>query len=129
MAVGIIALPWLRALTDQLVVSVAGLVAEVDIAGLRTTYVERCTPARAVHVVRIAAGLPLCGYEKCQFPFDGERILKTGLPLCGRRKCWVPVGVGIASVLYRAKDEAFALLKANWPPVKRVTNALCRIRG
>jgi hypothetical protein len=76
--------------------------------------------------VRIAAGLPLCGYENCKFPFDGERILKTGLPLCGRRKCWIPAGIGIAGAVKRAEDEAFALLKGNWPAVKRVTNALCR---
>jgi hypothetical protein len=115
-----------RALYDELVLSVAGLVAEVKIAGLRTTYVEEGTLWHAVHVARIEAGLPICGYEKRKIPFDGERIFKTGLPTRGHRKCWIPLGVGIADVIKRAEDEAFALLKANWSIVKRVTNALCK---
>jgi hypothetical protein len=32
----------------------------------------------------------------------------------------------VAEVIKRAEDEAFALLKANWPIVECVTNALCR---
>ena len=32
----------------------------------------------------------------------------------------------VAEVIRRAEDEVFALLKANWPTVLRVVNALCK---
>jgi hypothetical protein len=70
--------------------------------------------------------LPICGYEECKIPFDGENIIRTGLPTCGRRKCWIAPGLGTPGIIQRAEDKAFALLKANWPAVKRVTNALCK---
>jgi hypothetical protein len=100
-----------RDLYALLMFSVAGLVAEVKIAGYPADYVEKdadgfvSIPWLAVRVARIEAGLPICGHKKCEIPFDAERI---------------------ADVIKRAEDEAFALLKANWLIVKRVTNALCR---
>ena len=51
---------FVRALYDELIVAVAGLVAEVQIAGYRTGYVEPEVPGRAVHMVRAASGLPIC---------------------------------------------------------------------
>jgi hypothetical protein len=94
-----------------LMVSVAGLIAEAKIAKYYTMYVEKdvndnsIVPWEAVRVARSEAGLPICGHMECEIPFDAERI---------------------AEVIKRAEDEAFALLKANWAAVKRVTNALCR---
>ena len=64
----------------------------------------------AVRVARIEAGLPVCGHKDCEIPFDAERITEED----------------VAEVIRRAEDEAFALLKANWSIVERVTNALCR---
>jgi hypothetical protein len=56
-------------------------------------------------VARLEAGLQTCGHKDCEIPFDAERI---------------------AEVIQRAEDEVFALLKANWPIVRRVVNALCK---
>jgi hypothetical protein len=54
-----------------------------------------------------------------------RRVFQVGLPICQRRRCQAPADL-IAYAVERAEDEAFALLKANWASVKRVTNALCR---
>ena len=51
---------FVRALQDELIVAVAGLVAEVQIAGYRTGYVEPEVLGRAVHLVRACSGLPIC---------------------------------------------------------------------
>jgi len=96
--------------------SIAGLVAEVKIAGYPAAYVEVDVAGRtsiewdAVRVARIEAGLPVCGHKDCEIPFDAERITEED----------------VAEVIRRAEDEVFALLKANWSIVERVTNALCR---
>ena len=96
--------------------SIAGLVAEVKIAGYPASYVEVDVAGRtsiewdAVRVARIEAGLPVCGHKDCEIPFDAERITEED----------------VAEVIRRAEDEVFALLKANWSIVERVTNALCR---
>jgi hypothetical protein len=93
-----------RYLYEDLMFSVAGLVAEAKIAGYRTSYVEEDVAGRtsvtwgAIRVARIEAGLPICGHMDCEIPLgvndiDAERI---------------------AEVIQRAEDEAFALLKANW---------------
>ena len=116
----------LRALYDELIVAVAGLVAEVQIAGYRTGYVEPEVRGRAAHVVRAVLGLPICGRKKCQVQFDYECILQTGLPICGRKKCKAPCGSNLDDIVEYAEAEAFALLQANWPLVKRVVNALCK---
>ena len=96
--------------------SIAGLVAKVKIAGYPAAYVEVDVAGRtsiewdAVRVARIEAGLPVCGHKDCEIPFDAERITEED----------------VAEVIRRAEDEVFALLKANWSIVERVTNALCR---
>jgi len=88
--------------------SIAGLLAEVKIAGYPAAYVEVDVAGRtsiewdAVRVARIEAGLPVCGHKDCITEED------------------------VAEVIRRAEDEVFALLKANWSIVERVTNALCR---
>jgi hypothetical protein len=101
-----------RDLYKSLLFSVAGLVAEVRIAGYPPpAYVEKdatgfaIVPWLAARVARLEAGLTICGHKDCEIPFDAERI---------------------AAVTKRAEDEAFALLKANWAIVKRLANALCR---
>ena len=96
--------------------SIAGLVAEVKIAGYPAAYVEVDVAGRtsiewdAVRVARIEAGLPVCGHKDCEIPFDAERITEED----------------VAEVIRRAEDEVFALLKANWSIVEGVTNVLCR---
>ena len=105
-----------RYLHEDLMFSIAGLVAEVKIAGYPAAYVEVDVAGRtsiewdAVRVARIEAGLPVCGHKDCEIPFDAERITEED----------------VAEVIRRAEDEVFALLKANWSIVERVTNALCR---
>ena len=105
-----------RYLYEDLMFSIAGLVAEVKIAGYPAAYVEVDVAGRtsiewdAVRVARIEAGLPVCGHKDCEIPFDAERITEED----------------VAEVIRRAEDEVFALLKANWSIVERVTNALCR---
>ena len=101
-----------RDLYKSLLFSVAGLVAEVRIAGYPPpAYVEKdatgfaIVPWLAARVACLEAGLLICGHKDCEIPFDAERI---------------------AAVTKRAEDEAFALLKANWAIVKRLANALCR---
>ena len=97
-----------RYLHEDLMFSIAGLVAEVKIAGYPAAYVEVDVAGRtsiewdAVRVARIEAGLPVCGHKDCITEED------------------------VAEVIRRAEDEVFALLKANWSIVERVTNALCR---
>jgi hypothetical protein len=125
--------PFIHALCDELIVAVAGLVAEVALAGYRTSYVEPEVLGRAVHVVRAAAGLPICGstqtstqkcrYTKCRTL--GKQVFQVGLPICRRRQCQAPAGC-IIYVIERAEEDAFALLQANWPAVKRAVNALCK---
>ena len=105
-----------RYLHEDLMFSIAGLVAEVKIAGYPAAYVEVDVAGRtsiewdAVRVARIEAGLPVCRHKDCEIPFDAERITEED----------------VAEVIRRAEDEVFALLKANWSIVERVTNALCR---
>ena len=105
-----------RYLHEDLMFSIAGLVAEVKIAGYPAAYVEVDVAGRtsiewdAVRVARIEAGLPVCGHKDCEILFDAERITEED----------------VAEVIRRAEDEVFALLKANWSIVERVTNALCR---
>ena len=88
----------------------------MKIAGYPAAYVEVDVAGRtsiewdAVRVARIEAGLPVCGHKDCEIPFDAERITEED----------------VAEVIRRAEDEVFALLKANWSIVERVTNALCR---
>jgi hypothetical protein len=99
-----------RYLYEEVMFFVAGLVSEVKIAGYPAGYVEEDVAGRtsvgwdAVRVARIEAGLPVCGHKDCEIPFDAERV---------------------AEVIRRAEDDVFALLKANWPAVERVVNALC----
>jgi hypothetical protein len=91
--------------------SVAGLIAEVRIAGYPTGYVEVDVAGRtsiawdAIRVARIEACLPICGHKDCEIPFDTERI---------------------AEVIQRAEDEVFVMLQANWPVVQRVVRTLCK---
>src|SRR6516165_3109727 len=60
--------------------SVAGLVAEVKIAGYPAAYVEEDVAGRtsvawdAVRVARIEAGLPICGHKDCEIPLDARCV-------------------------------------------------------
>jgi hypothetical protein len=105
-----------RYLYEEVMFFAAGLVAEVKIAGYPAGYVEEDIAGRtgagwdAIRAARVEAGLPICGHKDCEIPYDGERVTE----------------VDVAAVIKRAEDEAFAMLKANWPLVKRVTNALCK---
>jgi hypothetical protein len=118
---------FVRALQDELLVAVAGLVSEVQLAGYRTGYVEPEVPGRAVQMVRAACGLPICGCKNCRVRFDHESILKLGLPICGRRNCaTAPRGIDLDDIVGYAEAEAFALLEANWRAVKHLVNKLCR---
>jgi hypothetical protein len=95
----------------ELMFSVAGVVAEVKIAGYPADHVEKDVAGRtpipwdAVRVASAEAGLPICGHKDCEIPFDAERV---------------------AEVIRRAEDEVFAMLEADRPAVERVANALCR---
>jgi hypothetical protein len=100
---------------EELMFFVAGLISEAKIAGYLPASVEEDTAGRpriewdAIRVARLEAGLPICGHKDCTIPFDAD------------------VDAGrVAEVIKRAEDEVFALLKANWPAVLRVVNALCR---
>jgi hypothetical protein len=127
---------FVRALQDELIVAVAGLVADVQIAGYRTGYVEPEVLGRAVHLVRACSALPICGRsggggKKCKVglsvdQFDHTRILTEGLPICSRRSCGAPRGIDLDDIVGYAEAEAFALLEANWPAVKRLVRKLCR---
>jgi hypothetical protein len=129
---------FVRALQDELIVAVAGLVAEAQIAGYQTEYVEPEVLCRAVQLVRACSALPICaGGKKCRAGLgvdhlDHERILKDGLPICSHRKCQAPPGIDLSpgidldDIVGYAEAEAFALLEANWRDVKRLVNALCR---
>jgi hypothetical protein len=118
-----------RATRDELMVAVAGLIAEVALAGYQTDYVEKGIVGRAAHVARLEAGLPICGYTRCRQPLvseeDYQRIFRLGLPICSRRRCQAPAEC-TAYVVDRAENEVLALLNANWSIVKRVANALCK---
>ena len=98
-----------RYLHEDLMFSIAGLVAEVKIAGYPAAYVEVDVAGRtsiewdAVRVARIEAGLPVCGHKDCEIPFDAERITEED----------------VAEVIRRAEDEVFALLKT---PVAAATS-------
>jgi hypothetical protein len=104
-----------RYLYEELMFTVAGMVAEVKIAGYPAGYVEVDVAGRtsiawdAVRVARIEAGLPICGHKDCEIPLDAVVDAEC-----------------IAEVIQRAEDEVFAMLQANWPIVRRVVNALCR---
>jgi hypothetical protein len=106
----------------ELVFSVAGLVAEVRIAGYPPpAYVEDdatgfvSVPWLAVRVACIEAGLPICGHKRCKIPLNSEHIDAGRI-----------TEEDVAAVTKRAEEEAFVMLKANWAIVKRVVNALCR---
>jgi hypothetical protein len=104
-----------RYLYEELMFSVAGLVAEVKIAGYPAGYVETDIAGRtsvawdAVRVARIEAGLPICGHKDCEIPLD------AGVDA----EC-------IAEVTKRAEDEVLVMLQANWPIVRRVVRTLCK---
>jgi hypothetical protein len=69
-----------RYLYEELMISVAGTVAEETIAGYRVGYVETDIAGRtsigwdAVRVARIEAGLPICGHKDCEIPFDTRSL-------------------------------------------------------
>jgi hypothetical protein len=112
-----------RYLYEELMVSVAGTVAEERIAGYRVGYVETDIAGRttigwdAIRAARIEAGLPICGHKDCEIPLDaGDAGVDAGRV----------TGEDVAEVIKRAEDEVFAMLQANWPAVQRVVNALCR---
>ena len=100
---------------EELMYFVAGKVAEEKIAGYPGDHAEEDTAGRpriewdAIRVARTEAGLPICGHKDCTIPFDAG---------CDAGH--------VAEVIRRAEDEVFALLKANWPTVLRVVNALCK---
>ena len=94
---------------------VAGLVSEVKIPGYLPASIEEDTAGRpriewdAIRAARTEAGLPICGHKDCTIPFDADVDAER-----------------VAEVIKRAEDEVFVLLKANWPTVLRVVNALCK---
>jgi hypothetical protein len=104
-----------RYLYEEVMFFVAGLVAEVKIAGYPADYIEVDVAGRtsvdwdAIRVARLKTGLPICGHKDCTIPFeagcDAERV---------------------AEVIKHAEDEVFTLLKANWLVVERVVNVLCK---
>jgi hypothetical protein len=114
-----------RYLYEQLMVFVAGLISEVRIAGYSAGYAEVDTAGRpriewdAVRAARTEAGLPICGHKDCTIPLDAPN--SEGGVDAGR-----VTETDVAAVIKRAEDEVFALLKANWPTVLRVVNALCK---
>jgi ATP-dependent Zn protease len=116
-----------RYLYEDLMFSVAGLVAEAKIAGYRTSYVEEDVAGRtsigwgAVRVARIEAGLPVCGHQDCEIPFAVAGSDSDGDAATAGRV----TEADVAEVIRRAEDEAFALLKANWAIVERVAGVLC----
>jgi hypothetical protein len=114
---------------EELMYFVAGLVAEVKIAGYAAGYVEEDVTGRtsvdweAIRVARLEAGLPICGHKDCEIPFDPH--IDAG-PDAGCITTQRVTGKDVAEVIKRAEDEVFVLLKANWPTVLRVVNALCK---
>jgi hypothetical protein len=113
---------------EELMYFVAGLVSEVKIAGYPRApedYVEEDIAGRpriewdAVRVARTEAGLPICGHKDCTIPLDAP----DGGSGCDAGRV---TQADVAAVIKRAEDEVFALLKANWPTVLRVVNALCK---
>jgi hypothetical protein len=116
---------------EELMYFVAGLVAEVKIAGYPADYIEIDVAGRtgvdweAVRVARLEAGLPICGHKDCTIPLDapdGEGGCDDANPDRDKRV----TGKDVAEVIKRAEDEVFALLKANWQAVLRVVNVLCK---
>jgi hypothetical protein len=120
-----------RHLYEELMFSVAGLVAEVKLAGYPAGYVEEDVAGRtsiawdAVRVARLEAGLPICGHKDCEIPADAGPV-DAGSADAGSGSAGRVTEEDVAEVIKRAEDEVFALLKANWPLVQRVVNALCR---
>ena len=100
---------------EELMYFVAGLVSEVKIAGYLPASIEEDTAGRpriewdAIRAARTEAGLPICGHKDCTIPFDADVDAER-----------------VAEVIKRAEDEVFVLLKANWPTVLRVANAVCK---
>jgi hypothetical protein len=115
--------------------SVAGLVAEVKLAGYPAGYVEVDVAGRtsiawdAVRVARIEAGLPICGHKDCEIPVADAGPDSAGpdsVEEDARRIAGHITGEDVAEVIGRAEDEVFDLLKSNWPSVERVVDALCK---
>jgi hypothetical protein len=127
---------------EELMYFVAGLVAEVRIAGYLSGYDEVDTADRnsvcweAIRVTRLEAGLPICGHGDCEIPFDAPLDAPNGKGEggCDDAQHVITQHVttrrvankDVAAVIRRAEDEVFDLLKANWRAVLRVVNALCR---
>jgi hypothetical protein len=131
-----------RYLYEEVMFFSAGLVAEVKIAGYPAGYVEEDTAGRtrvdwdAVRAARIEAGLPICGHKDCTIPFDADpdsvddidagpdssdpdsHIDRAEHISAERIVTKRITEADVAAVTKRAKDEVFALLKANWPTVK-----------
>jgi hypothetical protein len=110
-----------RYLYKEVMFFIAGLVAEVKIAGYPANYIEVDVAGRtsvdwdAIRVARIEAGLPICGHQDCKIPFDTDpdrdkRVTKED----------------VAALIKHAEDEVFDLLKANWSAVERIVNVLCK---
>jgi hypothetical protein len=132
-----------RYLHQELMFSVAGTVTEAKLAGYPAGYVEVDVTGRpsvvwdAVRIARLEAGLPICGHGDCEIPFDaggddapldapnGEGGTKSG-NITQRVTTKRITKEDVAAIIKRAEDEVFALLKANWPTVLRVVNALCK---
>jgi hypothetical protein len=76
-------------------------------------------------VARLEAGLPICGHKDCTIPFDAPNS-EGGCDDANQDRDKRVTEKDVAEVIRRAEDEVFALLKANWPVVKRVVNALCK---
>ena len=125
-----------RYLYEDLMFSVAGLVAEARIAGYPADYVEvdvagRTTvPWDAARVARIEAGLPICGHKDCEIPFDTSPVADAGPDSADPDRAGSVTGritgEDVAEVIRRAEDEVFDLLQSNWPIVERVVDALCK---
>jgi hypothetical protein len=68
-----------RYLYKEVMFFIAGLVAEVKIAGYPANYIEVDVAGRtsvdwdAIRVARIEAGLPISGHQDCKIPFDAGR--------------------------------------------------------
>jgi hypothetical protein len=73
-----------RVLYEELMISVAGLVAEVKIAGYPTGYAEEDIAGRAsiawdaVRVARLESGLPICGHMDCEIPLGVDEADRPG---------------------------------------------------
>jgi hypothetical protein len=118
-------------LYQELMYFVAGMVAEVKIAGYPAAYAEVDTTGRpriewdAIRAARLEAGLPICGHKDCEIPVDTSPV-DAGSVDAGSSSVGRITEEDVAAIIKRAEDEVFALLKANWRTVLRVVNALCK---